>query len=659
MNRLLLICFSVAILTVVFQPEFHMQTDSPTVIGSTGSGPTPTRPDRIRPVAVESEHPSGFTPVADVDLKASSAKAIKLIQQSQVVWSKKESCSSCHHQLLPEIPIRLARERGVPVDEKVASETTTNTFAYLKDLEMAVQGYDYIDVLFDGWLLVAGRTAGLRPNLTTSASAQFIASRQLSDGSWPTVDVRPPQSHSPFTTTAVCAQAVRNYLPPQFKNEKASRLRRAHDWLSKATPLTTEDRVYQLLGLDWTGADRAAIQKVAKKLLDQQREDGGWAQLTSMASDSYATGQVLAALRESAGITANDAAYQRGLRFLLSTQQADGSWRVGSRLHPPAPVSPPYFETGFPYQHDQFISAMGTSWAAAALLHALPVTADKKLKQPSLEIAPADQPAWVDVALNGTAADLKKLLDGGMKPDAKSASGTTALMFAARDIEKIKLLVERGANVNAQAASGINALMVASRYRGNVEAVRLLLSKGARPNAEKGTEIRNDATALFFAVMAGDIQTVAALIDAGARAGDKMKVLGRFTQTPLFYATFLETPLVEYLIGKGGNPNEVDDDGISLLSWATLANNTRMVEVLLARGAKVNLTDKHGMTALSYAASIDYGDSRVMEKLLAAGADVTAKNKQGLTALELAKNYRHQALANLLTGKTAVNSGIR
>ena len=228
MKRLLEICFSVAILALVFQQESQTVTDSRTVFGSTASRSTT---DRIGPVAVELERPSSLAPVAEADLRAASAKAIKLIQQSQELWSKKESCASCHHQLLPEIPIRLARERGVPVDEKVASETTTNTFAYLKDLDAAVQGYDYIDVLFDGWLLAAGRVAGLRPNLTTSASAQFIASRQLLDGSWPTVDVRPPQSHSPFTTTAVCAQAIRNYLPPQFKSETASRLRRAREWL--------------------------------------------------------------------------------------------------------------------------------------------------------------------------------------------------------------------------------------------------------------------------------------------------------------------------------------------------------------------------------------------------------------------------------------------
>ena len=651
MKNILLLSFLVVILVFGFQRVSETQTMS---IQATDS-----RPKEGRGIARESNQPSNATYVEAAELQAASAKAVKLIQQSQVVWSRKESCNSCHHQLLPEIPLRLARERGVPLDEKVAQATTANTFAYLKDLDSSVQGYDYIDVVFDGWELVAALAAGVRPSLSTSASAQFIASRQLPDGSWPTIDVRPPQSSSPFTTTAVCAQAIRNYLPAQFKNEKESRVRRAREWLVNARPRTTEDSTFQLLGLQWTGADKNTLDKTARLLLGEQREDGGWSQLAGLGSDAYATGEVLAALHEAAGIPASDAAYQRGLRFLLKSQEADGSWHVSSRLHPPAPVSPPYFETGFPYQHDQFISAMATSWATAALLHALPPKAGGELKQPrSVDVAPADQSEWIQIALNGSVADLKKLLDAGMKPDAKTAAGTTALMFAARDLEKVKLLIERGADVNARAGTGITALMVAARHRGNVEVVRLLLKKGAKQNADKGVEVRNDASALFFAVMAGDAQTAGVLLEAGARLGDRMKILGRFAQSPLVYATTLDSGMVEYLINKGASPNEMDDDKISVLGWATIANNVGAVQLLLARGAQVNHVDNFGMTPLLYGASVDFGDTAVMEKLIAAGGDVSAKNKEGLRALDLAKNYRHQALTNLLAGKTGL-SGVR
>ena len=61
-------------------------------------------------------------------------------------------------------------------------------------------------------------------------------------------------------------------------------------------------------------------------------------------------------------------AKERGVKFLLSTQRADGSWYVRSR----AVKFQPFFEGGFPYGHDQWISSMATGWATAALAHAVP-----------------------------------------------------------------------------------------------------------------------------------------------------------------------------------------------------------------------------------------------------------------------------------------------
>jgi ankyrin repeat protein len=225
-------------------------------------------------------------------------------------------------------------------------------------------------------------------------------------------------------------------------------------------------------------------------------------------------------------------------------------------------------------------------------------------------------------------------------------------MLAARDPEKVKLLLARGADVNARAATGVTALMVAARYRGNVEVVRLLLAKGARPLAE--AEVRNDAAPLFFAVMAGDILTAEALVAAGAKPDQKMKLLGQFVSTPLLFAASNDDPaMIEYLISKGGNPNEIDADGLTALGWATLANHAGTVQALLKGGAQVNHVDKLGMTPLLYAASADFGDTAVLEQLIAAGADLKAKNKQGLTALDLAVNYKHARAASLLSSKIA------
>ena len=59
-------------------------------------------------------------------------------------------------------------------------------------------------------------------------------------------------------------------------------------------------------------------------------------------------------------------AYRQGIQYLLNTQLEDGSWYVRSRSIP----FQPYFESGFPHGHDQWISAAATNWAAMALVAA-------------------------------------------------------------------------------------------------------------------------------------------------------------------------------------------------------------------------------------------------------------------------------------------------
>ena len=121
----------------------------------------------------------------------------------------------------------------------------------------------------------------------------------------------------------------------------------------------------QLLGLGWSGlsAQNVTLKKFVSELLWDQRPDGGWAQLPTLESDAYATGQALVALREAGGLAVSSPAYRRGVQFLLNTQREDGSWYVKTRAIP----LQPYFESGFPYGRDQWISAAATNWATTAL----------------------------------------------------------------------------------------------------------------------------------------------------------------------------------------------------------------------------------------------------------------------------------------------------
>ena len=116
----------------------------------------------------------------------------------------------------------------------------------------------------------------------------------------------------------------------------------------------------------------------------------------------------------------------------------------------PAEVSPEYFTTGFPYGKDEFLSYAGSCWAVMALMSVLP---ESPRGITDAQAASSSEVPWARVALFGTASDLKTALDAGLDPNSKTERGTTPLMMAAPDAEKVRLLVARGADVKSRGAS--------------------------------------------------------------------------------------------------------------------------------------------------------------------------------------------------------------
>jgi hypothetical protein len=162
---------------------------------------------------------------------------------------------------------------------------------------------------------------------------------------------------------AMSAYSVKTYGRPEDKAENAKVLARAAAWLEATKATNSQDRAFRLMGLAWSGAAPAAIAAAAKELAASQRADGGWNQLPTMGSDAYATGEALYALNVAGNMPATNPVYQKGVKYLLRTQAPDGTWHVASR----SIWLQPYFESGFPYGTDQWISGAGTSWAVMAL----------------------------------------------------------------------------------------------------------------------------------------------------------------------------------------------------------------------------------------------------------------------------------------------------
>ncbi len=580
-------------------------------------------------------------PAPEQQIREAAIRAVALIQASQKAWPSKQTCTSCHHQFQPTIAFRTAREHGIPVDEQIAHATDSATYDSNNFLNEIIQGaFVGEPAMADAYRLIASKAAGVPPNLFTSIDARFIAARQSKDGDWNSFHSRPPASHSRFSMTAIALRSLQLYGHPNQQAEIKSRIARAAAWLEAHNPQDTEGRTFQLLGLHWAGASKSAIAKSARALKASQQADGGWNMLAGRTSDAYSTSESLIALLDSGHLKTTDKAYQRGLRLLLKTQAPDGSWHVPTRLST-LPVSPPYFESGYPYGHDQFISLQGSAWAIMALSRALPKNPNATL--PILEgMGPQNPEPWIEKVMFGTVADLKKMLDEGFDPNsAISSGGTTALMAAAPDAEKMKLLLERGAKVNARSKTKYSALMVASNFPEATPAIRLLLSNGAeiRLPKDQGAPLFN-AHPFVLAAYASNTEALALLKTAGDRIDDKMFLFGTFPITPLVGAVILgELPTVRALLNLGVPVNQAAGV-LTPLATAVLGHHVEIARLLIESGADVNKADSTGATPLLYAAATDFGDTAMVDLLLKSGAQRDARTKEGLTPAEVAKKLQ-------------------
>jgi squalene cyclase len=205
-------------------------------------------------------------------------------------------------------------------------------------------------------------------NETSDLMVHFLAARQDGSGAWFNLGVaRAPLAESTISRTAFAIEVLTRYSWPARAKEFGSRIRLAAEWLRQAQAETSYERADRIAGLAAAGMPAAELRADADRLVGLQREDGGWGQTPYLPGDAFATGLVLDTLFRTGLLQPTDAAYRKGVAFLLRTQFPDGSWYVRSR----APKFQPYFQSGFPFDHDQWISSMGTSWAVMALSHAV------------------------------------------------------------------------------------------------------------------------------------------------------------------------------------------------------------------------------------------------------------------------------------------------
>lgn len=596
--------------------------------------------------APASSQPTTSVSKDQANARAAVVRALPLIQSAGQSWLDRSTCTSCHHQSLGFLAAQVSKDNGFKIDEAAlasqVAESNKRRFKYTEpmyQLAGAING-----VSGHGYQLLALAAMQSPPNDFTDAAGFFLTAMQSEKGHWPSSSHRPPIEDSAFTLTATSIRALKVY---PWANQSEQTVRRARGWLLKAKPRSAEDRAMKLLGLVWSKASADDIRRARNAILAQQEPDGGWSQMPGLPSDSYATGQALVALKAAGEFPARSPAFARGARFLVSTQQQDGSWRVPTRR---VVSGLPYFETGFPHGVDQFISTAGTCWATMALavyatdghVDALISTkpAAREHEPAPMAVVPADEPVFQAI-LHGTVQQLQSALKSGANPNTASTKGVSPLMLAVRNPEMVKVLLTAGADPNVASPDGSTALAMAAATHGALPSMKLLLAAKADPNKGKAAECNSPLAA---ATRTYQTDRLRLLLEGGANS----------IQDAFSIAYALEdVSAIELLIAKGADVNKENEEyGGNAVNDAVINRNASLVKLLLSHGVSPNVIDKEGFSALQVAALGDPQDSKIVALLLDAGADVNYESKEHPKALGLALAKGNRVSAALIKAAT-------
>jgi ankyrin repeat protein len=206
-------------------------------------------------------------------------------------------------------------------------------------------------------------------------------------------------------------------------------------------------------------------------------------------------------------------------------------------------------------------------------------------------------------------------------PGTSSAVDDLGLVDAARsqDQAKVRTLIDRKADVNARSADGSTALLWAAHWN-DVATAEMLIRAHADAN------VANDfgMTPLSRACTNGSAPLVDLLLKAGANPNAPIAT----GETPLMScAGSGSVDAVRLLIARGADVNAREpSQNQNALMWAAAERHADVVRLLVEAGADLQAHTKKGFTAIHFAAR--EGDFATTRVLLAAGVSVNIRSQQ-------------------------------
>ncbi|MCA9120202.1 MAG: hypothetical protein H6822_33830 [Planctomycetaceae bacterium] len=280
------------------------------------------------------------TPATVESVRSVVARSVPFLQREGQSWIENRQCVSCHQIPFMVWSLNEARRAGAAVDEDKLNETIAWSVDWQnwtapknrEKTDRAQAETGNVDTMYQ--LLLAHTYADSNsPEDWAGAFETALVQRQQGDGSWKACGQLPLQNRPARETTEVTTMWTVLALQPRsgdLPNWK-EKLAAAKEFLAEAQLGQSSEWWALRMLFEQRFGSKEKQAELRQELLSRQRDDGGWGWLGEGPSDALGTGIVLFALSHvSQDLDPN--AVERARRFLLDTQEDDGSWTVPSTL---------------------------------------------------------------------------------------------------------------------------------------------------------------------------------------------------------------------------------------------------------------------------------------------------------------------------------------
>jgi len=303
----------------------------------------------ITEIRVIEASPAGYSPLLARhpeirDWKSSVRHAAQMgidwLEPASMDWQKQNQCFGCHVQAQTLMGLSVAMRNHYVVSPDCVRDIVAFMRTKLADdghekdegsdtkstpTQFAAMGYAFFD-----------EATGVQSDEALSRHAEWLIKQLKPTGELqPDMD-EPPIAQGSFMTTGNAAMALMQAFAETGEVRFQQAADRSLSFLTTAQPKTTQDKIFKILSLSRFGSpqQRALVAPLLRQLQSEQNPDGGWGETAqSRVSSALSTGQVLFAYQE-AGVSIDAPEFKSGVRYLVGTQTASGSWPPGNAARP-------------------------------------------------------------------------------------------------------------------------------------------------------------------------------------------------------------------------------------------------------------------------------------------------------------------------------------